>query len=325
MARSAKMFSFLRRQGNKAEDRAAKYLQDNGYKILCRNYLCPLGEVDIIAQKDETIVFVEVKQRSSDAFGGPIAAVTKSKQQKIAKAVREGNYMSEEELGELKKSSVITVDDVRQINEFLAKKSAGGRWRVVLIDSVDEMNTASANAILKILEEPPHKTLMLLVSHNPNRLLPTIRSRCAKLILKPLQDSVVASLLRRYRPNLSETEIKKLSAMAGGSIGKAIDYADGNAAEYYERISALAASGKNFATADMLKFCDEAADKSYELFKELVLKYLSRRARSLQHIDKNAEFFEKASRIFLETDSLNLDRHLAVMNVMTMICRESQG
>ena len=278
--------------------------------------------LDVVPDSD---VFRQVSSGSHPDFKLLERGYLKTERQKIAKAVREGNYMSEEELGELKKSSVITVDDVRQINEFLAKKSAGGRWRVVLIDSVDEMNTASANAILKILEEPPHKTLMLLVSHNPNRLLPTIRSRCAKLILKPLQDSVVASLLRRYRPNLSETEIKKLSAMAGGSIGKAIDYADGNAAEYYERISALAASGKNFATADMLKFCDEAADKSYELFKELVLKYLSRRARSLQHIDKNAEFFEKASRIFLETDSLNLDRHLAVMNVMTMICREKQG
>lgn len=80
------MFSFLRRQGDKAEERAAKYLQDNGYKILKRNYLCPLGEVDIIAQKEGALVFVEVKQRSSEAFGGPVAAVTKSKQQKIAKA-----------------------------------------------------------------------------------------------------------------------------------------------------------------------------------------------------------------------------------------------
>ena len=78
------MFSFLRRQGDKAEERAAKYLQDNGYKIIKRNYLCPLGEVDIIAQKEGALVFVEVKQRATAAFGGPMAAVTKSKQHKIS-------------------------------------------------------------------------------------------------------------------------------------------------------------------------------------------------------------------------------------------------
>ena len=66
------MLSFLRRQGDKAEERAAKYLKDKGYKILKRNYLCPLGEVDIIAKKDGAIVFVEVKQRSSADFGGKI-------------------------------------------------------------------------------------------------------------------------------------------------------------------------------------------------------------------------------------------------------------
>lgn len=80
------MSSLLRRQGDKAEERAAKYLKDNGYKILKRNYLCPLGEVDIIAQKDGALVFVEVKQRSGRAFGGATAAVTKAKQQKVGKA-----------------------------------------------------------------------------------------------------------------------------------------------------------------------------------------------------------------------------------------------
>lgn len=80
------MFSFLRKQGNKAEDEAAKYLKTKGYKILERNYLCPLGEVDIIAQKDGRVIFVEVKQRSSYDFGGAAAAVTKAKQNKVAKA-----------------------------------------------------------------------------------------------------------------------------------------------------------------------------------------------------------------------------------------------
>ena len=247
----------------------------------------------------------------------------KTEKQKIVKAIKDGNYLSDDELGELKKSSVISVDDVRTVNEFLSKKSANDRWRVVLVDSVDEMNASSANAILKILEEPPYKTLMLLVSHNPSRLLPTIRSRCAKLELKPLKDGIVASLLRRYRPESTEDLIKKTTAIAGGSIGKAIAYIDGNAAAYYDRIYALATAGKNFKTAEMLKFCDEAAatEENYELFKELILKFLSEQARALNKVEETAEAFDKATRVFLETDSLNLDKRQAVMNIMVGICR----
>lgn len=247
----------------------------------------------------------------------------KGERQKIIKAIKDGNYLTDEELGDLKKSAVITVDDVRTVNEFLSKKSADNRWRVVLIDSVDEMNTSSANAILKILEEPPHKTLMLLVSHNPSRLLPTIKSRCAKLELKLLADNVVASLLRRYRPETGEEEIKKIATIAGGSIGKAIAYVDGAAVKFYDKIYGLATSGKNFKTSEMLKFCDEAVatDESYDLFKEMVLKFLSEQAHGLNKIEESADAFDKVCRIFTETEGLNLDKRQAVMNIMVQICR----
>ncbi len=79
------MFSFLRRQGNKAEDQAAKYLKEKGYKILARNFSCKMGEIDIIAEdKQKTLIFVEVKQRKTNLFGGGLAAVNKAKQRRIA-------------------------------------------------------------------------------------------------------------------------------------------------------------------------------------------------------------------------------------------------
>lgn len=81
------MFSFLRQIGNKAEDKAAQYLKKQGYKIIERNYNLPCGEIDIIAQKNKTLVFVEVKYRkNSGEFGGPIAAVTKAKQKRVINA-----------------------------------------------------------------------------------------------------------------------------------------------------------------------------------------------------------------------------------------------
>ena len=92
---------------------------------------------------------------------------TETDRKKVLKAIKSGETMSDDEVKNLKKSTFIRVDDVRTINEFLSKRSSNDGWRVVIIDSIDDMNAASANAVLKILEEPPHKTVMLLISHNP--------------------------------------------------------------------------------------------------------------------------------------------------------------
>jgi DNA polymerase-3 subunit delta' len=91
----------------------------------------------------------------------------------------------------------IIVDDVRDVGAFLRLTPAEGGWRVVVVDSADEMNPNAANAILKVLEEPPRRAALLLVSHAPGRLLPTIRSRCCRLVLKPLAEDAVARLVRR--------------------------------------------------------------------------------------------------------------------------------
>ncbi len=84
-----------------------------------------------------------------------------------------------------KMRSEIVVADVRNIGPFLSLTPAEGGWRVVVIDCADDLNRNAANAVLKVLEEPPRRALLLMVSHNPGRLLPTIRSRCRMLVLKP--------------------------------------------------------------------------------------------------------------------------------------------
>ena len=91
----------------------------------------------------------------------------------------------------------IAVEDVRKINGFMALTPAEGGWRVVVVDGAEELNQASANALLKILEEPPPRAILLLVCAAPGRLLPTIRSRCRRLRLSPLPDEPMATLLRR--------------------------------------------------------------------------------------------------------------------------------
>ena len=94
----------------------------------------------------------------------------------------------------------IAVDDVRDLGAFMHMTPAMGEWRVAIVDSADEMNRNSANAVLKILEEPPPNAVLLIVAHAPGRLLPTIRSRCRRLALQPLADDIVMRLLGDHAP-----------------------------------------------------------------------------------------------------------------------------
>lgn len=247
---------------------------------------------------------------------------TETDRKKIMKAIKDGEQLSQEEMQGLKKSAYIRIDDVRTVNEFLSKRSSGDGWRVVIIDSIDDMNTASANAILKILEEPPHKTLMMLISHNPNRLLPTIRSRCAKINLHPLSENNVASLLRRYRTGLSEKDVKSLAAISSGSIGKAISYADNNALSVYNDLSKIISAGSRFSTADVMAFASAySTEETYELAKELILKFIAENIRKTQHVEELADAWNDAVKTFSETEGLNLDKKQALMNIIVNIAK----
>src|ERR1700693_566426 len=115
--------------------------------------------------------------------------------------------------------TVITVDDTREIADFLHLTSAEGGWRVVIIDGADAKKQSAANALLKILEEPPKRALLLLVAHSPGQLLPTIRSRCRRMNLSPLSPQLLRQLLWHYRPDLDEPQSEAVAALAGGRLG----------------------------------------------------------------------------------------------------------
>lgn len=119
----------------------------------------------------------------------------------------------------------ITVKQVRELGEFLGLTPALSDWRVIVIDTVDELEPAAANALLKMLEEPPPNTIFLLVSHSPGRLLPTIRSRCRRLAFDPLDDDAMTSILEACLPGTPPFERAALVPLAGGSAGRALAFA----------------------------------------------------------------------------------------------------
>jgi DNA polymerase-3 subunit delta' len=135
--------------------------------------------------------------------------------------------------------SEIVISDVRRLIDFLHLAAGEGGWRVAVIDSADELNRNAANALLKVLEEPPERALLLLVAHAPGRVPATLRSRCRKLELRPLEAAAIAELLARHFKDLDEGERLALARLAEGSAGRAFGLAAAGGLELYGEMITL--------------------------------------------------------------------------------------
>src|SRR5215203_3848925 len=138
--------------------------------------------------------------------------------------------------------TVTRVEDVRRSVPFFGSTAGEGGWRVAIVDPLEDLNRAGENALLKVLEEPPPRALLLLVSHAPGRVLPTIRSRCRTLILRPLADADVAKAVAAALGEARVTdEIRAAAAAAGGSVSRALALLEGDALELRARLIGLLA------------------------------------------------------------------------------------
>jgi DNA polymerase-3 subunit delta' len=169
--------------------------------------------------------------------------------------------------GELARS--ISVDQVRGLQRLFSTTASLSPWRVVVIDAIDDLERNAANALLKNLEEPPPHSLFLLVSHAPERLLPTIRSRCRQLRLSTLDSGAMASALRVAAPDADEAEIVDLVEAGQGSPGRALAWRGLDIAGLDRAMAALAREGdstnaKRVALAQSL--CLKSAQPRYEAF-----------------------------------------------------------
>ncbi len=178
--------------------------------------------------------------------------------------------------------TAITVDDVRRLKSFFGLSAADGGWRVAIVDAADEMNTAAANALLKLLEEPPERTVFLLIGHRPARLLPTIRSRCRTLRFQPLNADDLATALSATGTAAADPAL--LHHLSGGSVGAAIRLQDAGGTDLYPQIVSLLSSGlpldRPAITALASKAAGRSGDVAYRMISDLALLLLSRLARA---------------------------------------------
>jgi DNA polymerase III subunit delta' len=214
----------------------------------------------------------------------------------------------------------IKVEQIRELGEFMGLTAALSPWRVVVIDTVDELESSGANALLKILEEPPANTLFFLVSHAPGRLLPTIRSRCRRLDFTSLDDDAMTSVLEAHAPEISATERRRIIAMSFGSAGRALAFAGLGLAKLEEAAIAILRDGDptNARRADLAQELGKkgAADR-YAAFLELAPSLIAREARTLSgnRLERALDAYARARELAAIAPRVSLDPAATVFQV----------
>ena len=180
-------------------------------------------------------------------------------------------------------SQVISVDEVRRMKSFFALSAADGGRRTAIIDSLDEMNPAAANALLKLLEEPPANVTLFLIAHQPARLLPTIRSRCRELRLMPLGPQDLADALTQAGGDIAPEDRPALAELSGGSVGEAFRLTNLDGLKLYSALTRLFATLPRLDRPQALAMAELAAAKgaaeTFDLIVTLIDLFLARLAR----------------------------------------------
>lgn len=185
----------------------------------------------VMAYRLARFLFTEA-DRVPDMFGGPPKATSLNIPAehpmfpKVASGAHPDLLVIERPVdpdsGRIKAS--IPVDEIRRITPFLRRTvSIEGGWRIVIVDDADTMTRSSQNSLLKILEEPPEKTLLILITHRAGALLPTVYSRCVHLPFQSLPNDIITPIIMRM--GVRADDLGLIGDMAGGSLGKAADYA----------------------------------------------------------------------------------------------------
>jgi len=206
----------------------------------------------------------------------------------------------------------ISVDQVRGLAELFDLSPAMSDWRAVIIDSVDELEASGANALLKMLEEPPPNSLFFLVSHAPGRLLPTIRSRCRRLDFQALDDDAMTSILELQAPEVSPAERAKIIAMAGGSAGRALAFAELGLARLEDDALAILRRGDptNARRSELaLDLGKRGAGERYTAFLDLAPSLIAREARQADGSkrERALDAYAKARELAMIAPRLSLD------------------
>lgn len=236
----------------------------------------------------------------------------------------------------------ITAEEARGVADFMHLTPAEGGWRVAIVDAVDDLNATSMNALLKILEEPPKRAILLLVYHGAGRILPTIRSRCRRLMLRALDAGVLDRLLAAQAPDLPAEERGPLAHLAHGSLGRALDLIEAGGLGLYRQVFQIA-SASSVDAVQLQSFADKLARKdaeaSYLAAVAMHIDLLARLTRAAadprapaevvpgeaaalkrlagrRSLDRWRELWENSRRLVQRSEAVNIDRKQVLLTLL---------
>ncbi|ULO24039.1 DNA polymerase III subunit delta' [Methylocystis sp. SB2] len=233
----------------------------------------------------------------------------------------------------------IRIEDVRKVIQAFHQASGTGGWRIAIVDCADDLNRASANALLKLIEEPPQRSLFLLVAHQPGRMLPTIRSRCRKLILGALSpEDTIAAVKNLGSPwsNAPESDLLVAAARAEGSVREALRLLgddgvafDAAVRRLFERLPQVDWLGAHML-ADKLTGRDNEA--AYETFMRATQRHLDSRVRALaqtgaapMRLARYASAWDAIRDAARETEVFNFDKRALVLGIFDRLAQAEAG
>jgi DNA polymerase-3 subunit delta' len=217
--------------------------------------------------------------------------------------------------------TVISVNEIRKLGGFFGMTSGAGGWRVAIVDTADDMNDNAANGILKLLEEPPARAMLLLLAHVPGRLLPTIRSRCQRLDLKPLEEELVVSELAKLLPDTKPAERASLARLSGGSIGAALQLAGGEGVVLAREADRLIGAAASPDITALMALGDKVARMTdgIDNFGEFLIQNLGERIRKRAHqdaprLDRWLDCVSALTESFARTSELHLEPRQTILS-----------
>lgn len=229
----------------------------------------------------------------------------------------------------------IRVDDVRKIIGAFHHSSGLGGWRIAIIDRADDLNRSAANALLKLIEEPPQKSLFLLISNQPGRLLPTLRSRCRKLMLNALsQDEIAATIGSLGKPwaELSKDDVSLACQHADGSIREALRLLDSEAIQFHDQIIRILHRLPQIDWMGVHQLAEKVTGRDQEAAYETLIRavetYLDERVRtrakdlaSATHLIGYAQAWQEIHKLAQEAEVFNFDKKALTLGIFERLAK----
>lgn len=225
----------------------------------------------------------------------------------------------------------ITIDEARRAPEFFSKSAGQGGWRVCLVDAADDMNVNSANALLKTLEEPPHRGILFLLAHSPGRLPATIRSRCRKLDLRPPEAGVTRDWLSAQSDLDDPSAIEAATTLARNAPGRALALIQSGGVSMAREVDSMIRSGAKLSDSDIRRMADQLSAKGSEARRPVFYENLQTRfkdeARSLAADGEDPtpwlKAWDEVSALVRDADALYLDAKQTALSAIGLIRQAS--